>query len=98
LVDRVLLFAAKEGVPVEDAGDLLSSIRDLKGSITNLANLSVGEDSSGRGGGYTRGFFVRLRTADDLQTCLEHPKPRAVAEKPAELTTGRPAVDYDPEP
>lgn len=98
MVDHVVLFAVKEDSPAEDAEDLLSRIGDLRSSTTGVTNLSFGEDFSGRGGDYTRGLFVRLRTADDLQACREHPENRAIAEKLDELTTGRPVVDYDPEP
>lgn len=98
MVDHLVLFAVKDGAPAEDVEDLLSSLRNLRSSITNVLDLSVGRDFSGRGGGYTHGLFVRFRTADDLQAYLEHPEHRAVVEKLDALTTGRLVVDYDHEP
>lgn len=97
LVDHLVLFAVNDDASAEDVEDLLASIRDLRGSIPNVMDLSVGEDFSGRAKGYTHGLFVRLRTADDLQAYLDHPDHRAVVEKLDALTTGRLVVDYDHE-
>src|SRR5829696_6254113 len=95
LVDHLVLFAVKDDASAEEVEDLLSSIRNLRSSIMNVMDLSVGEDFSGRGRGYTHGLFVRFRTADDLRAYLEH---QAVIEKLDATTTGRLVVDYDYEP
>ncbi len=97
MVDHLVLFAVNEDASPEDVEDLLASIRGLRGSITNVIDLSVGEDFSGRAKGYTHGLFVRFRTADDLRAYLDHPDHRAVVEKLDALTTGRLVVDYDHE-
>ncbi len=98
MVDHLVLFAVKDDASVEDVEDLLSNLRDLRGSIPNVIDLSVGEDFSGRGEPYTHGLFVRFRTADDLRAYLEHPEHQAVIEKLDATTTGRLVVDYDHEP
>ncbi len=98
MVDHLVLFAVKDDASAEDVRDLLSSIRDLRGNIPNVMDLSVGEDFSGRAKGYTHGLFVRLRTADDLRAYLDHPDHRAVVEKLDSVTSGRLVVDYDYEP
>ena len=97
MVDHLVLFAVNDDVSPEDVEDLLASIRDLRGSIPNVMDLSVGEDFSGRAKGYTHGLFVRLRTTDDLRAYLDHPDHQAVVEKLDALTTGRLVVDYDHE-
>ena len=97
MVDHLVLFAVNDDASTEDVEDLLSSIRDLRGSIPNVMDLSVGEDFSGRAKGYTHGLFVRFRTADDLRAYLDHPNHQAVVEKLDVLTTGRLVVDYDHE-
>jgi hypothetical protein len=97
LVDHLVLFAVNDNVSPEDVEDLLASIRNLRGSIPNVMDLSVGEDFSGRAKGYTHGLFVRLRTTDDLRAYLDHPDHQAVVEKLDALTTGRLVVDYDHE-
>jgi hypothetical protein len=98
LVDHLVLFAVNDDASAEDVEDLLTSIRNLRGSIPNVVDLSVGEDFSGRAKGYTHGLFVRMRTTDDLRAYLDHPHHRAVVEKLDALTTGRLVVDYDHEP
>jgi hypothetical protein len=97
LVDHLVLFAVNDDASPEDVEDLLASIRNLRGSIPNVMDLSVGEDFSGRAKGYTHGIFVRLRTTDDLRAYLDHPDHQAVVEKLDALTTGRLVVDYDHE-
>jgi hypothetical protein len=92
-----VLFAVNDDASPEDVEDLLASIRNLRGSIPNVMDLSVGEDFSGRAKGYTHGIFVRLRTTDDLRAYLDHPDHQAVVEKLDALTTGRLVVDYDHE-
>ncbi len=92
-----MLFAVNDDASPEDVEDLLASIRNLRGSIPNVMDLSVGEDFSGRAKGYTHGIFVRLRTTDDLRAYLNHPEHQAVVEKLDALTTGRLVVDYDHE-
>jgi hypothetical protein len=98
LVDHLVLFAVKDDASEEDVQDLLASLRDLRGSISNVMDLSVGEDFSGRAKGYTHGLFVRFRTADDLRAYLDHPEHRAVVEKLDAVTSGRLVVDYDHQP
>jgi ribosomal protein L17 len=98
LVDHLVLFAVSNDAASEDVEDLLSSIRALRSNISNVLDLSVGEDFSGRAGGYTHGLFVRFRTADDLREYLDHPDHRAVVEKLEKFTTGRLVADYDYEP
>lgn len=95
MVDHLVLFAVNDDASPEDVEDLLASIRNLRGSIPNVLDLSVGEDFSGRAKGYTHGIFVRLRTTDDLRAYLDHPDHQAVVEKLDALTTGRLVVDYD---
>ena len=97
MVDHLVLFAVKDEASSEDVEDLLSSLRALRSSVTNVMDLSVGEDFSGRAKGYTHGLFARFRTSDDLRAYLNHPEHLAVVEKLDALTTGRLVVDYDHE-
>lgn len=97
MIDHLVLFTVKDDASAEDVEDLLSSIRDLRGSVSNVIDLSVGEDFSGRGEPYTHGLFVRFQTADDLQAYMKHPEHQKVVEKLEATTEGRVVVDYDHE-
>ena len=97
MIDHLVLFTVKEDASSEDVEDLLSSLRDLRSSVPNVIDLSVGEDFSGRAEPYTHGCFVRFRTPDDLQAYLKHPEHLKVVEKLEATTEGRIVVDYDHE-
>jgi len=97
LIDHLVLFTVKSDASAEDVEDLLSSIRDLRSSVSNVMDLSVGEDFSGRAEPYTHGLFVRFQTPDDLQVYLKHPEHQKVLEKLDATTEGRLVVDYDHE-
>ena len=97
MVDHLVLFTVKEDASPEEVDDLLSSIRDLRSSVSNVIDLSVGEDFSGRGAPYTHGLFVRFQTPDDLQAYLRHPDHLKAVEKLEATTEGRIVVDYDHE-
>jgi Stress responsive A/B Barrel Domain len=97
VVDHLVLFAVNDDASTEDVEDLLSSLRALRSNITNVMDLSVGKDFSGRAKGYTHGLFVRFRTSNDLRAYLNHSEHQAVVEKLDALTTGRLVVDYDHE-
>lgn len=97
MVEHIVLFTVKDDLPREDAEDLVQSLRDLRGVVPGVVDLSVGENFSERSGGYTHGLFVRLRTHDDLQGYMQHPDHLAVVEKLEERTTGRIVVDYEHE-
>lgn len=97
MIDHLVLFTAKSDASAGDVEDLLSSIRDLRSSVSNVIDLSVGEDFSGRGEPYTHGLFVRFQTPDDLRAYIEHPEHLKVIEKLDATTTNRLVVDYDHE-
>ena len=94
MVDHLVLFTVKDDASSEEVDDLVLSLRKLGDRIANVVDLSVGENFSKRGGGYTHGPFVRFRTRDDLRAYLEHPEHLAVVEK-LDTTTGCLLVDYD---
>jgi hypothetical protein len=75
----LVLFAVKEDASSEDVTDLLSSLRNLRESIPNVMDLSVGEDFSGRAKGYTHGLFVRFRTTDDCGRTSSTPTTRPLS-------------------
>ena len=95
MVDHLVFFAVKEDASQEDVDDLISSIRGLRDDVPSTIDLSVGEDFSGRSGGYTHGLLARFTDRAGLQEYMEHPAHLAVVEKLDATTTGRIVVDYE---
>jgi rhodanese-related sulfurtransferase len=73
----------------------ISSIRGLRGDVPSTIDLSVGEDFSGRSGGYTHAIFARFGDRAGLREYLEHPAHLAVVQKLDTTTAGRIVVDYE---
>ena len=95
VVDHLVFFAVRDDASSEEVEDLLSSIRGLKNEVSGTVDLSVGEDFSGRSGGYTHGLFARFEDAARLKGYMGHPAHLAVVEKLESTTTGRIVVDYE---
>jgi hypothetical protein len=95
MVDHLVFFAIRDEASPEEVEDLLSSLRGLKDEVPATVDLSVGEDFSGRSGGYTHALFVRFEDTAGLQEYTQHPAHLAVVEKLNTTTTGRIVVDYE---
>ena len=95
MVDHLVFFAVREDASEEEVEDLLSSIRALRDEVPSTVDLSVGEDFSGRSGGYTHALLARFEDAAGLKEYMEHPAHLAVVEKLDTTTTGRIVVDYE---
>jgi hypothetical protein len=95
VVDHLVFFAVKEDALQEEVDDLLSSIRALRDDVPSTVDLSVGEDFTGRSGGYTHGLLARFTDRAGLREYMEHPAHLSVVEKLETTTTGRIVVDYE---
>jgi hypothetical protein len=95
MVDHLVFFAVREGASQGEIEDLVSSIRALRDDVPSTVDLSVGEDFSGRSGGYTHALLARFENAAGLQEYMEHPAHLAVVEKLDATTSGRIVVDYE---
>ncbi len=95
MVDHLVFFAVREDASRGEVEDLLSSIRALRDDVPSALDLTVGEDFSGRSGGYTHAIFARFRDKAGLGEYMEHPAHLAVVEKLDATTTGRIVVDYE---
>jgi hypothetical protein len=95
MVDHLVFFAVREEASQQEVADLVSSIHGLSEEVPSTVDLSVGEDFSGRSGGYTHALFARFEDAAGLQKYMEHPAHLAVVEKLDATTTGRIVVDYE---
>ena len=94
-MDHLVFFAVREDAPQGEVEDLLSSIRGLRDDVPSTIDLSVGEDFSGRSGGYTHAIFARFEDKAGLREYMEHPAHLAVVEKLEATTTGRIVIDYE---
>ena len=95
MVDHLVFFAVREEASEEEVEDLVSSIRALRDEVPSTVDFSVGEDFSGRSGGYTHAFLARFEGAAGLREYMEHPAHLAVVEKLDATTTGRIVADYE---
>ena len=95
MVDHLVFFAVREDASQEEIDDLVSSILSLKEDVPGTIDLSVGENFSGRSGGYTHALFARFTDRAGLQEYMEHPAHLAVVEKLDATTTGRIVADYE---
>jgi hypothetical protein len=95
MVDHLVFFAVREDASKGEVEDLLSSIRGLRADVPSTIDLSVGEDFSGRSGGYTHALLARFEDRAGLRAYMEHPAHLAVVEKLDATTTGRIVVDYE---
>jgi hypothetical protein len=95
MVDHLLFFAVREGASQGEVEDLVSSMRALRDDVPSTVDLSVGEDFSGRSGGYTHALFARFEDVTGLREYMEHLAHLAVVEKLDATTTGRIVADYE---
>jgi hypothetical protein len=95
MVDHLVFFAVREDASKGEVEDLVSSIRGLRDEVPSTIDLSVGEDFSGRSGGYTHALLTRFADREGLREYMEHPAHLAVVEKLEATTTGRIVVDYE---
>ena len=95
MLDHLMFFAVREEASEEEVEDLVSSMRALRDQVPSTVDLSVGEDFSGRSGGYTHALLARFENAAGLQEYMEHPAHLAVVEKLDATTTGRIVADYE---
>lgn len=95
MIDHLVLFTVSDDASSENVDDLISSVKGLKDNVPGVVDLSVGEDFSGRSGGYTHGLFARFEDRDGLKGYLEHPDHLSVVEKLEAFTDGRIVLDYE---
>jgi len=95
MVDHLMFFAVREEASEEEVEDLASSLRALRDEVPSTVDLSVGEDFSGRSGGYTHALVARFEDTAGLREYMEHPAHLAVVEKLDATTTGRIVADYE---
>ncbi|WP_119068707.1 Dabb family protein [Rubrobacter indicoceani] len=95
MVDHLVFFDVKSGVPADEREDLLASLGALKEKVPGVLDLTVGEDFSGRSGDYTHALFARFEDREGLKTYATHEAHLEVVEKLDRLSNGRIVCDYE---
>ncbi|MGI8650207.1 MAG: Dabb family protein [Rubrobacter sp.] len=95
VVDHLVFFTMRDDVSTSDSEGLLGSLSALSEEIPGVLDLSVGEDFSGRSGGYTHALFARFEDREGLKTYATHPAHLAAVEQLDRLTEGRIVCDYE---
>lgn len=95
MVDHLVFFTMRDDVSTENAENLLGSIASLGEKVPGVVDLSVGEDFSGRSGGYTHALFARFEGREGLSAYATHPAHLEVVGMLDRLSTGRIVCDYE---
>ena len=73
MVEHIVLFRWKTEATAEQIAQAVSGLRGLKGQVPNILDLSVGENFSDRGQGFTHGLVVRFPDTAALEVYGPHP-------------------------
>lgn len=73
MVEHIVLFRWKAEATAEQIAQAVAGLRGLKGQVPNILDLSVGENFSDRGQGFTHGLVVRFPDKAALGVYGPHP-------------------------
>ncbi len=73
MVEHVVLFRWTEAATAEAIQQAVDGLRDLRGQIEGIVDLSCGADFSSRAQGYTHGLVVRFTDRASLEAYGPHP-------------------------
>ncbi len=71
-VEHLVLFRFHDDVTAEKRLAMFEGLRSLRTKIPEIVDLSVGENLTDRGKGYTCGLRVRLRSSPSLKGKSQH--------------------------
>jgi hypothetical protein len=96
LIEHVVLFRWKADAAPDAIAHAIAGLRDLKGQVPSVMDLSCGENFSDRAQGYQCGLVVRVADRAALDGYMAHPLHRAVVEERINpIRDGVLAVDYE---
>ncbi len=73
MVEHIVLFKWKSEATAEQIAAAIKGLGDLKEQVPNILNLSVGENFTDRGQGFTHGLVVRFPDKAALEVYGPHP-------------------------
>ena len=80
MVEHLVLFRWKEDASREAIDSVLAELRQLKGRIPGIVDLSCGANFSDRAKGYTHGLIVRFKDRAALEAYGPHPEHQRVVQ------------------
>ena len=78
MVEHIVLFRWAEGTSREAIDSASAELRELKGKIAGVLDVSCGANISALAQGYTHGLVVRLRDGAALEAYYPHPEHQRV--------------------
>jgi hypothetical protein len=80
VVEHIVLFKWKSGTNSQAIDAVMTALRALRSEIPGILSLSVGEDFSGRGQGYTHGLHIQFESREALDGYGPHEAHQAVVQ------------------
>ena len=96
MIEHIVFIKWKEATSPEAIEKALAGLRQLKGKIAEIVDLTCGANFSDRAKGYQHGLVVRFQDRAGLETYLPHPEhQRVVQELINPFREDSIAVDYE---
>ena len=73
MVEHIVLFKWKAEATAAQIAEAVAGLKGLKGDVPDVLDLSVGENFSDRGQGFTHGLVVRFPSKAALEAYGPHP-------------------------
>ena len=80
MIEHIVLFRWTESARQEEVGKVMTELRELKGKIPGILDLSCGTNFSERSKGFTHGLVVRFKDRASLETYGPHPEHQRVVQ------------------
>jgi len=80
MIEHIVLFRWTEGTGQEAIDHAIAELRQLKGKIPGIVDLTCGTNFSDRAKGYTHGLVVRFKDRSALEAYGPHPEHQRVVQ------------------
>lgn len=96
MIEHIVLLKWKDEASREAIDNAVAGLRQLKGKIPDIVDLSCGANFSDRAKGYTHGLVVRFKDRTALESYISHPEHQRVVQKLINPIRGDTvALDYE---
>jgi len=80
MIEHIVLFRWTEGASQDAINNAIAELRNLKGKIPGIVDLTCGTNFSDRAKGYTQGLVVRFKDRSALEAYGPHPEHQRVVQ------------------